>query len=86
MNRGLNRADSWGTLAFVIAASCSSPSPEFDKIPEQFIISVTKFRKWFFFYVELSRLLNMSLRSYWSFFFVLCFFFVTFHVSCMLSA
>ncbi|KAG5138787.1 hypothetical protein JHK82_023518 [Glycine max] len=40
MNRGLNRADSWGTLAFVIAASCSSPSPEFDTIPEQFIISM----------------------------------------------
>ncbi|KAG4926190.1 hypothetical protein JHK87_051730 [Glycine soja] len=45
MKRGLNRPDSGGTLAFVIAASCSSPSPELDTIPQQFIISVTRFRK-----------------------------------------
>lgn len=63
MKRGLNRPDSGGTLAFVIAASCSSPSPELDTIPQQFIISVTRFRKRFIifhsfsFYVELSRLI-----------------------------
>ncbi|KAK7304281.1 hypothetical protein VNO77_45149 [Canavalia gladiata] len=45
MTKSFNRADSWGILAFVIAGSCSSPSPEFDTIPEEFTISVTKFRK-----------------------------------------
>jgi hypothetical protein len=34
-------------LAFVIAASFSSPSPESDTIPEEFTLSVTKFRKRF---------------------------------------
>ncbi|KAK7394116.1 hypothetical protein VNO78_14635 [Psophocarpus tetragonolobus] len=47
MSKSLKRSDSvsWGILTFVIPASCSSPSPEFDTIPEQFTISVTKFRK-----------------------------------------
>lgn len=38
-------------LAFVVAATFSSHSPEFDTIPEEFTLSVTKFRKRFFFFV-----------------------------------
>ncbi|KAK7374728.1 hypothetical protein VNO80_08165 [Phaseolus coccineus] len=45
MTKNLNLADSPGTFSFVVATYSSSPSPEFDTIPEQFILSVTKFRK-----------------------------------------
>jgi len=44
MTKSFNLADFPGTFALV-ASTCSSPSPEFDTIPEEFVISVTKFRK-----------------------------------------
>ncbi|XP_072072162.1 protein NRT1/ PTR FAMILY 7.1-like [Arachis hypogaea] len=43
----VNPVSSRGILTFVIAGSscCSLPSPELDTVPEEFTISITKFRK-----------------------------------------